>query len=216
MPAALPVLTSLRGDLRTLPTRFAAKVNAADGDGCWEWTGTRNPNSYGQIDKVAAHRVSYFLATGNDPGEMLVLHRCDNPPCVRPTHLFLGTHLDNMVDMAAKGRSSGRWKRIQKVTPELRERARLMYAEGYLQREIAVELGVGQPWVSRLVRGTASLWRLAGLRVGNQKLLDQEVRAIRDAYSSGAVTYQQLADRFGVSPSHVSDLVNRRERTDVA
>lgn len=77
------------------------------GDGCWEWLGRPDRRGYGEFTtggkKVRAHRFSYHLFVG-DPGALFVLHRCDNPLCVRPDHLFLGTHADNMADMRAKGR----------------------------------------------------------------------------------------------------------------
>lgn len=99
--------------MSTLAARFAAKVDQSGGpDACWPWTGYRRPLGYGEIGlggkrgKAAkAHRVAYELANGPIPKGLDVLHRCDNPPCVNPAHLFLGTHLDNMRDMAAKGRS---------------------------------------------------------------------------------------------------------------
>lgn len=92
----------------TLQERFWRKVHKTDG--CWEWTGSRDRKGYGKIAKggaptipLLAHRVSWAIHHG-DPGDLCVLHRCDNPPCVRPDHLFLGTIADNNRDMTQKGR----------------------------------------------------------------------------------------------------------------
>jgi hypothetical protein len=86
--------------------RFWPKV--AKSDGCWEWMGSRKETGYGlfTLDSrtSSAHRFSYSLAFGSIPAGMEVCHHCDNPPCVRPDHMFLGTHSDNMRDRFAKGR----------------------------------------------------------------------------------------------------------------
>ena len=100
--------------------RFWSKVRT--GTGCWEWTGARARFGHGLVHvgpggKLAqTHRVAWELMVGPVPEGMGVLHRCDNPPCVRPDHLFLGTQQDNVRDMWAKGRQgedaapSGRWR----------------------------------------------------------------------------------------------------------
>lgn len=80
------------------------------GDGCWEWqASSRNSRGYGAIGVNShpqlAHRVAWEVWNGPIPEGMHVLHRCDNRRCIRPDHLFLGTHLDNMRDAVAKGRS---------------------------------------------------------------------------------------------------------------
>ena len=80
-------------------------------DGCWEWTGATQFPGYGKLGlgdgaRVGyAHRISWELHYGSIPEGMEVLHRCDNPPCSRPDHLFLGSQADNLADMRAKGRA---------------------------------------------------------------------------------------------------------------
>lgn len=80
------------------------------GDGCWEWTGPRNPNGYGTLAfegrPQRAHRAAWEVSRGPIPAGAHVLHRCDNPPCVRPDHLFLGSNKDNVADRHAKGRDA--------------------------------------------------------------------------------------------------------------
>jgi hypothetical protein len=89
--------------------RFWSKVDRS-GE-CWTWGAFCKPNGYGQFTVrrgvfFGAHCVSYALAHGPIPAGMVVCHRCDNPPCVRPDHLFLGTQVDNALDMLAKKRAS--------------------------------------------------------------------------------------------------------------
>jgi hypothetical protein len=89
---------------------FMAHVKRSDG--CWEWVGWRDSKGYGGIvikgKKVGAHRQSWELFVGTIPAGLFVLHQCDNPPCVRPEHLFLGTHRDNMDDMIRKRRAGNK------------------------------------------------------------------------------------------------------------
>lgn len=92
-----------------------------------------------------AHRVSYEAHIGPIPQGLSVLHRCDNPPCVNPSHLFLGTIADNNADMAAKGRAvQGVRQHCAKLTPDAVRKIRSLGDAGMPQREVASRFGIAQ------------------------------------------------------------------------
>lgn len=100
----------------TLADRLWARVDKTTSpSGCWEWRGYRRPSGHGQIGRGTrvqgldgTHRVAWEVSNGRPvPPGMFVCHRCDNPPCCNPDHLFLGTAADNANDMAQKGRGNG-------------------------------------------------------------------------------------------------------------
>ncbi len=99
-------ITSILAD-QEAQMRFWAKVKISDD--CWIWTASKNNDGYGQFglgngNMRPAHRISWVLKNGSIPNGMCVLHKCDNPPCVNPDHLFLGTIADNNHDRDSKGR----------------------------------------------------------------------------------------------------------------
>ena len=91
----------------TVAERFLTKIKYTDT--CWLWTDGKNPQGYGNFSMkhktIGAHRLIYLLYYGELPPGLCVLHKCDTPACVRPDHLFLGTHADNHNDMVNKGRA---------------------------------------------------------------------------------------------------------------
>ena len=140
------------------PKPFWSQV--AKGDGCWVWTGLKNGDGYGSVwfgkRMDGTHRVAWTLTNGPIPDGMMVLHRCDNPPCCRPDHLFLGTQADNVRDMHAKGRARkahGSACGMSKLTEEQVSEIRHRYAAGDVsQTKLAAEYGVSQVMVSQIVR----------------------------------------------------------------
>ncbi len=173
---------------RSIAERFWAKVDRREGDDCWPWKASRSPKGYGWFhappegvrrDMVQAHRVAWELACGPIPPGLWVLHRCDNPSCVRADHLFLGTNADNVADKMAKGRHS------------------VPAGDQHFSRR--------QP--ERLARGDRHGFRLhpervlRGERVAGAKLIAVEVRAIRFAICYQGQTFATAGRAFGVGPN---------------
>lgn len=109
----------------TFAERFWRKVQKTKT--CWEWIGYRDRDGYGRVCSRRANKVSWEMHNGPIPDGMFVLHHCDNPPCVRPDHLFLGTNRDNVDDMMRKNRQlcgakSGRSKLSDEQVKTIRQR----------------------------------------------------------------------------------------------
>jgi hypothetical protein len=141
----------------SLLKRFWGKVDKS-GD-CWLWLGYSPNGRYGalKIDgkRILAHRIAYALTYGSVPDELDVLHRCDNTKCVNPSHLFLGTHTDNMGDMMAKGRGNkieGDAHPSAKLTSGQVTQIRSLYAEGsHSQRALAHTFGVSRRAIQLII-----------------------------------------------------------------
>jgi len=151
----------MRSKVRVLIERFFSKVNILSPDECWEWKAGTFKSGYGAFfidgNNEGAHRVSWKIHNGKIPEGLSVLHKCDNPLCVNPDHLFLGTQEDNMTDKVSKGRQS-----------------------------------------SVILLGELN---------GQAVLVESQVIEIRELYSTGLVSQQDIADYFGVSRSHISNII---------
>lgn len=152
--------------MRTVQERFEAKFEKRDGNYCWNWTAYKDLEGYGTFwiagRMQLAHRVAYQLYVGAIPEGLCICHVCDNPACINPSHLFPGTHTDNMRDCNNKGRgrpkcnwpdSSGEKHGRSKLTEEDIRTIRMMCASGSRQADLAREFGVTPGNISKIVCG---------------------------------------------------------------
>jgi len=136
--------------------RFVEKVCPEPG-GCWIWIGSTNSKGYGRFRVgrkiVKAHRWAFEQHHGRPPDGM-VLHTCDRPACVRPSHLKEGIHAENMADMRARGRSSrGRRNGRAKLDDDTVRTLRAMVKTGKPKDQVAAHFGISRNHVDKIVRG---------------------------------------------------------------
>lgn len=139
-----------------------AKSMACAANGCWEWCGERHKDGYGKVSvaggRVFVHRLIHELCVGPIPMGAQVLHRCDNPPCCNPTHLFTGTNRENVDDMVAKGRHRrGEGINTAKMTTEKVRNLRTRHKAGVSVTVLSADYGISEHQV-RCIIGRRS-WR---------------------------------------------------------
>jgi len=159
-------LETLSGAVEQVNTRFWAKVDRSGS--CWAWTAGTDGRGYGMFWTGAAtkraNRVAYERFVAPIPPGVNVPHRCDNPLCVRPDHLFLGTHADNVADRVSKGRSAmgrtgwavhpptGEKHHSAKLTNDQVAEIRERHARGETNVALAKQFGVSRSLIWRIVR----------------------------------------------------------------
>lgn len=137
--------------------RLANGLYSAPPDGCWVWTRTARASGHGTMTvhgrAVSVHRLAYELGVGPIPPGKWVLHRCDNPRCINPSHLEIGDQAKNMADCAARGRSArgARNGRARLSAPKVAN-IRALLATGLSQAGVAAQFGVTQATVGRIAR----------------------------------------------------------------
>lgn len=142
---------------------FWSLVNRAGPDECWEWTRSRTSSGYGRYKvrgkRVVASRFAYETTVGAIPPGMVVCHRCDNPGCCNPSHLFIGTHLENALDKIRKGRANavrGEANPAAKLNAETVARIKQLRADGLKYRELAERFDVPMSTIGHIV--TNRIW----------------------------------------------------------
>ena len=186
----------------TVAERLWSQVRRAGPDECWEWNGRRHKQGYGIIwvgsKPLLTHRVSFELANGPIPAGQCVCHRCDNPPCVNPTHLFLGSQAENMADMAHK-------RRRRALTTFQVTQVRRLREAGETVAGVAARFGVCQATIIRDVQ----LGRARGERNAHARLRSEQVLEIRRLMQFG-IGPKALAALYGVTTSAISSVGRRK------
>lgn len=162
----------------TIEDRFWSKVDKRSDDECWNWVAATNPKGYGTFHnnirgnkKTNAHQVSWILHYGEIPDGMCVCHHCDNPSCVNPKHLFLGTIQENFLDMYNKGRHNfgvrfgkehaqhGTQSKFNKLSEDdVRMIRSLIKTKKYSKRKISRMFGVSHGLINNIDYGRKWAW----------------------------------------------------------
>lgn len=201
--------------LEKVEKRFWKKVDINGLNECWEWTASRHPRGYGQFrfeqTTHRAHRIAFFFANGYHPKGKSVCHRCDNPPCCNPNHLFEGTQKDNMVDCVKKKRKKTLLS--EKDVIEIRKK----FISGHFTlKEIAGEYCISKSFASNIVRGERWAWLPGAQKIDEQKkrmkLSNAQVDEIRNLFSSGDCLRKEMSDIYNVDPSTISRIISNKSR----
>lgn len=214
-------------------------VHPTLGTRCWPWTGRFDKDGYGKVcfkdNAERASRVAFYLTYGRWPEQ--ALHRCDNPPCCNPEHLFEGSNQDNTDDMVAKGRQArGESAGLAKLTSAQVVEIVGRYLGGAYLSLLAQEYGVHFATVAKIVRGeiwthvtqmddaTTQRCKLqahlnrqvsaSAVCKARTKLTNEQARDIRSAYASGGVVLRQLSEKYGVSIETVWRIVHGHAYTN--
>lgn len=217
----MPIVVS-----KEIRNRFWSKANIKESvEECWLWKGwvrdIKKP--YGKFsigfNRFTAHRFSYYLHTGVNPKELHVLHKCDNPRCINPNHLFLGTNADNVADKVLKNRQARnpgkRGLRPQaslwlnkgtKLTKDKFLEAKDIYEKkGISLDKLAEQYGTSKRTLAKAFR------KLGGIVEPHARVLTKEkVLSIRNEYIPLIVSSNILAKKYGVGQKTILDIIHRK------
>jgi predicted XRE-type DNA-binding protein len=214
---------------KSLQERFWSNVNITDLFECWNWIGDINNLGYGRLSfkgqRTKAHRLSYTLNIGPILGNLFVCHKCNNPSCVNPSHLYLGTSQDNMTDKVKANRQShasspGEKNGMSVLTEsQVIEIIGLLKTANMTQKEIAKKYSTGRSAISHinlnntwtylprpqiLLDKIANKGPLKGENHPHAKLTETQVVEIIRLLKTKSMKQQDIADRFSTSFQNIS------------
>lgn len=196
---------------------------------CWEWIGGGS-NGYGRfiVDgrPITTHRFSYELHYGTIPENKIVRHRCDNPPCVRPEHLLLGSVQDNVNDKMKRGRHKSSPGILNGMSSLSEEDVKNIFSDFYLgmnQKNISKKYDVSKQHISDILRGKR--WKYLNLGIsselfargsesGRAKFIEKDILLIRNLYKTG-ISRKDIMNQFSMCSSTLHYILNRKTWTHV-
>lgn len=209
------------------PAEFWNKAVISSRTGCWEWTASKTGTRYGKTHingkEFSAHRISFYIFFGIDPMGKCVCHKCDNPLCINPNHLFLGTYKDNIVDMISKGRDTmiGERNSMAKLTEKNVLSIREQYSiGGVTYKQLAIKHGVSITVIHQVVKG--EIWshvstdkctinnRCSGSSHFKAKMTEKQVMEILSKYKKGETLQKDLAKEYGVGVTTINSIITRQ------
>lgn len=188
-----------------LRNRFWLKINKGPKDTCWESKFSKRCGGYGRFwafgRDIPTHRVAWVLTNGEIGDELIVCHKCDNPPCCNPEHLFLGTHKDNAMDKSMKGRSPAGNNHYSRTNPERLARGD---RNGMRTRPESVLRGDSHPF-------RIDPYRCArGENQGASKLTETQVIEILQFSNNNKRCFSLLGRKYGVTHKTIESIVKRK------
>ena len=225
-----PIATKLSAAaFRNMPTYERFLSNIGNMENCWEWVSGCDKDKYGrftgEVDGVvhkSAHRYSYHYHNGPIGAGLMVCHTCDNPRCVNPEHLFLGSAKDNMQDKIAKGRSripKGENSHYAKITDA---DAVLILRDPRPYKQIALDYGLTVGGVSDIKNKNS--WTHLGIEPVKGNHRNHDKRGKSDTFTEADIRYIRtstdrsidLAVKYGSNPQTICDIRKRRSWKHVA
>ena len=191
--------------------------------GCWEWTGNRCINGYGRLNDKKMHRFSWEYYNGKKvPDGLYICHKCDNPPCVNPEHLYAGTAADNIRDAKERGRLNPARGEKQPNAKLTNSDARKIYVDDRADEIIAAEFGVSRKCVSRVKTGkswsyvTKDLTPLKRINLYSDEWHTKKLRS-KDVLEiiKSRKTIKFLSEKYNVRPCTITRILNGKTWSSV-